>query len=171
MHSSRMRTACLLTVSQHALGGGGGLCVSQHALGRGGVCPRLWTEWQTGVKTLPCRNFVAGGKNLITSRHLRLYLSFWANCTSLKTNYHMTNLSQQFHLHHNFICTSTIHTRNGNKQMFLCHIYCRVCYVQFHWVQKTHHGLSANYSYSEFWERGKRGIIHHNFTLWDTTRA
>ena len=35
MHSSRMRTARLLTVSQHALGRGG---VSQHALGREGVC-------------------------------------------------------------------------------------------------------------------------------------
>ena len=23
----------------------------------------LWTEWQTGVKTLPCRNFVADGNN------------------------------------------------------------------------------------------------------------
>ena len=34
MHSSRMRTACLLTISQHALCRGG---VSQHALGRG-VC-------------------------------------------------------------------------------------------------------------------------------------
>ena len=38
MHSSGMRTARLLTVSQHALGRGGG--VSQHALGRGGVCSR-----------------------------------------------------------------------------------------------------------------------------------
>ena len=45
MHSSRIRTARWVTVSQHALGGG----VSQHALGRdvcisactgqGGVCP------------------------------------------------------------------------------------------------------------------------------------
>ena len=33
MHSSGMRTARLLTVSQHALGRG--VCVSQHALGRG----------------------------------------------------------------------------------------------------------------------------------------
>ena len=24
--------------------------------------PPVWTESQTGVKTLPCRNFVAGGK-------------------------------------------------------------------------------------------------------------
>ena len=26
------------------------------------ACPPPWTEWQTHVKTLPCRNFVAGGK-------------------------------------------------------------------------------------------------------------
>ena len=39
-----MRTACLLTVSQHALGGGGG--VSQHALGRGGVYPSM--HWAGG---------------------------------------------------------------------------------------------------------------------------
>ena len=108
MHSSGMRTARLLSVSQHALLRG--VCASQHALGRevypsmhwvggrgcvypsmhcpGGVCPvsvcrgvsawgnvcpgvcvycgclplvlggvvdtpSLWTEWQTGVKTLP----------------------------------------------------------------------------------------------------------------------
>ena len=57
--------------------------VSQHALRRGvstpaecllwwevwsRVClpppPPPWTEWQTGVKKLPCRNFVAGGKNM-----------------------------------------------------------------------------------------------------------
>ena len=57
MHSSRMHTARLLTISQHALR-------------KGGVCPRgvwqtppLWTEWQICVKTLPCRNFVAGGNN------------------------------------------------------------------------------------------------------------
>ena len=45
MHSSGMRTACLLTVSQHALFKGvsqhalGRVCVSQHALGKG-VCAR-----------------------------------------------------------------------------------------------------------------------------------
>ena len=57
MHSSRMCTARLLTVSQHALHRG--------AVCPGGVAdPPMWTEWQTGVQTLPCRNFVAGGKNL-----------------------------------------------------------------------------------------------------------
>ena len=32
--------------------------VSQYALRQ---TPLLWTEWQIGVKTLPCRNFVADG--------------------------------------------------------------------------------------------------------------
>ena len=71
LHSSRMLTARLLTVSQHALrkrvsaqrGGclpGGDVCP-----GGGVVCgsPQLWTEWQTGVKTLPCPDFVAGSNN------------------------------------------------------------------------------------------------------------
>ena len=49
MHSSGMRTARLLTVSQHALGGGGGVYPSMHWAGEvsaaggvsaeGGVCP------------------------------------------------------------------------------------------------------------------------------------
>ena len=99
-----MRTARLLTVSQHALrkgvwclprewvstqgvcltGGGlcahgqcvpgcsvcpGGVCSGEACLPGGclpsGVCvadpPPPLTEWQIGVKTLPCRNFVAGG--------------------------------------------------------------------------------------------------------------
>ena len=88
MHSSRMRIARLLTpwaggVCIPACTGQGG--VSQHALGRwrlprgvcpgvGGICPGgsvrgcvtdtpLWAEWQTGVKTLPCCNFVAGSND------------------------------------------------------------------------------------------------------------
>ena len=44
MHSNGMRTASLLTVSQHALGR---VCVSQHALGRGGVYPSM--HWAGGV--------------------------------------------------------------------------------------------------------------------------
>ena len=63
MHFSRMRTARLLTVSKHTLRRGGGVCPG------GGICPGgclttpppPWTELQTGVKTLHCRNFVAGG--------------------------------------------------------------------------------------------------------------
>ena len=126
MQTSRMRTARLLTVSQHALCMGvciqactgqggvspGGVCPGRYLPRRvsaqrgvcpGGICPggvsagekgivargrcvadtpsspadtcpgqtlagqippwadTLWTEWQTGVKTLPCRNYVAGG--------------------------------------------------------------------------------------------------------------
>ena len=95
VHSSRMRLAHLLTVSQNALCNGGvcipactgrgcvsvlGRCLPKGVSAQGvcvcpGVCGRhppgpeadtppptpLWTEWQTGVKSLPCRNLVAGG--------------------------------------------------------------------------------------------------------------
>ena len=44
MHSSGMCTACLLTVSQHALGSG--WCVSQHPLDRGCVYPSM--HWAAG---------------------------------------------------------------------------------------------------------------------------
>ena len=129
MHSSRLRTTRLLTISQHALRRGlypslhwAGECVSQHALGlglsiqggvclrgclpKGVVCPRglstwgecvaetpgpeadtpLWTEWQTGVKTLSCCNFVAGGnKHSLPQRMLLKYdvSIMWSqkNCT------------------------------------------------------------------------------------------
>ena len=44
---------------------------AQGSVYQGGVCPGdvcgrhpPWTEWQTRVKTLPCRNFLAGGKNM-----------------------------------------------------------------------------------------------------------
>ena len=33
----------------------------------------LWTEWQTGVKTLPCRNYVADGKKYNLDRHVVLH--------------------------------------------------------------------------------------------------
>ena len=83
MHSSRMRTARLLTVSQHALcrwgvypsiHWAGGVCPGGYLSGGylpGGCLPGgLWqtppceeNDWQRGVKTLPCRNFVVGGNN------------------------------------------------------------------------------------------------------------
>ena len=60
LHSNRMRTTRLLPVSQHALHRGeGGIYPEGCLCGR----PPRWTEWQTDVKTLPCRNFVAGGKD------------------------------------------------------------------------------------------------------------
>ena len=48
--------------SSRLLGGGlhrGGVCLGK-VYARGGVCqrPPTWTEWQTPVKTLPCRNYV-----------------------------------------------------------------------------------------------------------------
>ena len=83
MHFSGMHTARLLTISQHVLhrgsvypsmhwaGGclpGGGVCWGVSA--QGCVCGRHplceQNDWQTGVKTLPCRNFVAGGKYQFT---------------------------------------------------------------------------------------------------------
>ena len=44
----------------------GGVCLPRResAWGVSGRRPLpLWTEWQKGVKTLPCRNYVADGKN------------------------------------------------------------------------------------------------------------
>ena len=122
-HSSRMRTARLLTLSQHAFGrwvyrrmhvcvypsmhwaGGvspwgvsarGDVYPNMHWAGGvypGGVStrgclarkcvwqtPPLWTEWQTGVKTLPCRNFVAGGKKWETNRRARLEMPPFLIC-------------------------------------------------------------------------------------------
>ena len=53
------------TLSGGFLSGGGGQSPPGHVTC--GACwdrdppPPMWTELQTGVKTLPCRNFVAGG--------------------------------------------------------------------------------------------------------------
>ena len=96
--------------SMHWAGG----CVFQHALGRGcllggglprGCLPRGlsdWgcgrhppdqrqtppceqNDWQTGVKTLPCRNFVAGGKNF---QRLKVTCSrIWSNNPGLLIQY------------------------------------------------------------------------------------
>ena len=50
----------------------GGVCIVGGVC-RGGCLPNTppWTEWQTGVKTLPCHNYVAdGNKNTIHTRHV-----------------------------------------------------------------------------------------------------
>ena len=103
MRSSMMRTARLLTVSQHALGRGEGVCIpartgqggvylSMHwawgvcipactgqgrVSAQGGVCPGVCGRHpyrQTGVKTLLCCNFVAWGYYLKRlEKHLILY--------------------------------------------------------------------------------------------------
>ena len=81
-------------VSQHALGRGvcTSACTGQGCLSRrvstGGRLPRglcvadtpLWTEWQTGVKTLPCRHFVACGKKRETNRTSRLEMPPFLIC-------------------------------------------------------------------------------------------
>ena len=88
-----MRTARLLTLSQHALrrgdgvcpggggylpgGGGDGVSPGGCLPGGGGMCLLGGGVWpgalpeqndKIGVKTLPCRNFVAGGNNLVLLR-------------------------------------------------------------------------------------------------------
>ena len=67
MHSSRMCTTRLLAVSQQGVPAQGGVCLgvvsAQGGLSaRGGLPqPHERNDWQTGVKSLPWRNFVAGG--------------------------------------------------------------------------------------------------------------
>ena len=76
---------CLPSTAVAVSGGGGGGSGQGGCLPKVGVCPGdvclrgvsaqvvsarhtvlpLWTEWQTDVKTLPCRNYVADGKNTI----------------------------------------------------------------------------------------------------------
>ena len=78
MHSSRMRTAAhwpYLVVS--ARGGMNGThaplpCKPPYHTRPRHTCP-LWTEWQTGVKILPCPNFVAGGNKPPTSHVIYLF--------------------------------------------------------------------------------------------------
>ena len=72
-HSSRMRTVLSAAVagrggsmypSMHWAGG----CVPRRGVSAGGACqappPCEQNDWQTSVKTLPCRNYVADGKNI-----------------------------------------------------------------------------------------------------------
>ena len=58
MHSSRMRTVRSRSHVYPSIHWAGGVYPRVH-WGR----PTLWTEWQTGVKTLPWRNYVADGNN------------------------------------------------------------------------------------------------------------
>ena len=68
-------TARLLPVSPSMQCAGG--CLLGGCLLPGGVCHSpLWTEWQTGVKTLPCRNFLADG-NKIYGRCYRPQTKLW----------------------------------------------------------------------------------------------
>ena len=84
MHSSRMRT---VRSSSHLLGGGvaarGGVCLGVYpSMHWGRHPPHPWTEWQTGVKTLPCRNYVADGKYILCCHGLPFCDSI-CDCTGL----------------------------------------------------------------------------------------
>ena len=78
MHSSRMRTVrCSSRLAGEVCLPGGGVCpggcLPGGCLARGmcapgggvcpGGCPCEQNDWQTGVKTLTCRNFLADGNN------------------------------------------------------------------------------------------------------------
>ena len=45
--------------------------------------PPLRTEWQTGVKTLPCRNFVADSKYLVRPKYSKVMFSVLCVCHSV----------------------------------------------------------------------------------------
>ena len=64
------------TVRSSGRPGGGAVCLAEGVSAcQGGVyLPHAppWTEWQTRVKTLPCRNYVADGKNW------NLKIKFWS---------------------------------------------------------------------------------------------
>ena len=90
-HSSRMRTICC----SGRLKGGGCLPMEVSAQGRvclggclSGECTPPpghrgkhppWTESQTGVRTLPFRNYYADGKNIFGSKKGKQYIWFKSN--------------------------------------------------------------------------------------------
>ena len=55
--------ACVSLGSVCLEGGVGGGVFAQGVSTQGKACER--NDWQTGVKTLPCRNYVADGNNTI----------------------------------------------------------------------------------------------------------
>ena len=80
MHSSRMRT---VRCSAHLLGGvcSGGGCLPRGCLS-GSVKHAPWTESQTGVKRLPCRNYVADGKKVSNVPRKKAW--FWKGKLSVR---------------------------------------------------------------------------------------
>ena len=138
MHSSRMRTTCLLTIS------GQGVCPTPGVCIQGGVCPAqgglhpwrgvcpswgvciqgdlpnpggssqpggsasrgvwadplpLWTEWHTGVKTLPCPKLRKDadyfGSRIATAKgNQRIWTFFSRHRIDLKPPNSTTNLTQ-----------------------------------------------------------------------------
>ena len=85
LHSSRMRTARLLTISPSMLCSGGvpasGGGVSQHALRQTTPCGQ--NSWHTLLKILPCLNFVAGGNEFSESfRGSSIIVCIFTACSS-----------------------------------------------------------------------------------------
>ena len=106
-------------VSQHALGMG---CIpaftGQRVSARGGVCPEgvvfpggvadpPWTEWQTGVKTLPCLAVAVGKNHFRSSINVPLLscgCEIWDWVPGTFMMYKLTQWSCDWWM---FICTMT----------------------------------------------------------------
>ena len=81
----------------------GGVCPGGGGVFPGwvGVCPveclpePPWTEWQTGVKTLPCCNYIAdGNNNTSTKRYLK-----WTTYSESDGSYKYIAISQSVHIY------------------------------------------------------------------------
>ena len=85
--------ACWLYPSMLCPRGGvcpGGVCpggVCRGGLPRGVWQTPLWTEWQTGVKILPCRDFVAGGNSSSHQRLRNVSLAILSTGTARLSNF------------------------------------------------------------------------------------
>ena len=61
-----------------------GGCLPRGCLPRENVCPSAcwetpppWTEWRAGIKSLPCRNYVADGNNQYFNEECGLHYVWW----------------------------------------------------------------------------------------------
>ena len=88
---------------------GRGVCLGGSA-GRGDVCqtPSLLTECETGVKTLPCRNYVADGHNCLGTTNGLVTIKpnldsnfikvIYCHSTTVYANYIPTTYRESIHL-------------------------------------------------------------------------
>ena len=121
MHSSKMRTARLLTVSQHALGGGN---VYQHALGRG-------VSAQDGMADTPPPRTKGRHPPLWTDRHLWKHnlrkqasatmKSSWNSEIICVFDWQLNKIMQQglFHYQNNDVRTSILRPPVTYEQRFV----------------------------------------------------